>query len=134
MRFIWKSHKLVWNASGGRLGTKVLGMPVLELITTGHKSGEPRSILISYVETPAGPAIAGTNAGKDTDPAWVRNLRADPAARVRQGGTTRDVTASFLDGDEHGAAWQQFVDAADDYAGYAGMLTRPIPIVRLHDA
>ena len=65
MRFQWKIHKVLWNLSGGRVGTKAIGMPVLELVTTGHVSGEPRSILISYVPMPTGPAIAGTNAGAE---------------------------------------------------------------------
>lgn len=66
MRFQWKLHRLAWDLSGGRLGRRVLGMPVLEMETTGHKTGRPRSILISYVETPDGPVVAGTNAGAST--------------------------------------------------------------------
>ncbi len=46
LRFQWRAHKLVWRLSGGRLGRKVGGLPVLELTTTGRKSGEPRMILI----------------------------------------------------------------------------------------
>lgn len=68
MRFQWSIHRIVWSASGGRLGRKVLGMPVLELETTGHKSGLPRRILISYVDTPHGPALAGTTPGPTTTP------------------------------------------------------------------
>lgn len=130
MRLQWRAHRLVWNLSGGRLGRRVLGMPVLELETTGHRSGEPRSILISYLETEAGPAIAGTNAGADRDPAWVRNLRAEPEARAREGGVWRDVRARFLEGDEFDAVWVRFAEIGD-YADYATMLTRPIPVVVL---
>ena len=111
MRFQWKAHRVVWNLTGGRLGRRAVGMPILELVTTGHKSGNPRSILISYVQTPSGPAIAGTNAGVDYDPAWIRNLRADPAARVREKGEWREVHARFLDGDEWEEAWERFTAA-----------------------
>lgn len=133
MRLQWRTHKLVWNLSGGRLGAKAIGMPVLELVTTGHRSGEPRSILISYVTTPEGPAIAGTNAGADRDPAWVKNLRADPAARLREDGRWRDVRARFIEGHEWDAAWARFVEHSG-YADYEKMLTRHIPIVVLEEA
>jgi deazaflavin-dependent oxidoreductase (nitroreductase family) len=132
MRFQWRVHKLLWNLSGGRLGTRAIGMPVLELVTTGHRSGEPRSILISYVPMPAGPAIAGTNAGADRDPAWVKNLRVDPKARVREDGKWREVNARFTEGPEWDAAWDLFLDHSG-YADYQRMLTRHIPIVVLED-
>lgn len=131
MRFQWKMHKLVWNLSGGRLGRKVVGMPVLELVTIGHKSGQVRQILITYVGSSDAPVIVGTNAGRDTDPAWVKNLRANPRARVRLAGRWRDVDAHELAGADHEAAWDEAVTTAPAYATYAEVLTRPIPVFRL---
>lgn len=130
MRFQWRAHRLVWNLSGGRLGRQAIGMPVLELVTTGHKSGEARSILISYVDTSSGPAIAGTNAGADHDPAWVRNLRADSSARIRVGGRWRDVSARFLEDQEWEGVWSQFLEHRG-YADYREMTHRLIPLVVL---
>ena len=130
MRFQWRVHRLIWNLTGGRLGRRVIGMPVLELVTTGHKSGEPRSILITYVDTPTGPAVAGSNAGADHDPAWVRNLRADPGARIRTGGKWREATARFLDGEDWDRVWSQFLDHRG-YAGYREMTDRHIPLILL---
>lgn len=132
MRLQWKTHRLLWDISGGRLGRKVVGMPVIELVTIGHRSGEPRSILITYVPTSDGPAIAGTNAGADHDPAWVKNLRSDPEARVREDGRWRDVRARFLEGPEWDAAWKQFGEKPS-YVDYERMLTRHIPIVILEE-
>jgi deazaflavin-dependent oxidoreductase (nitroreductase family) len=105
-------------------------MPVLELVTTGRKSGRPRSILISYVDTPSGPAVAGTNAGASTDPAWVENLRADPRAQVREEGRWRDVEARFAEGTEWQEIWERFREHTG-YADYERMLHRSIPIVVL---
>lgn len=134
MRFQWRMHRLIWDLSGGRLGRRVLGMPVLELVTTGHKSGQERSILITYVEMPSGPALAGTNAGAPREPAWIKNLRANPDAKIRRNGRWRDVTARFLEGDEHDRAWAQFLEADEGYADYEEMLDRPIPLVVLEDS
>jgi F420H(2)-dependent quinone reductase len=75
LRLRWRIHKLVWRLSGGRLGRKVGGLPVLELTTTGRKSGEPRMILIWHITDSGGPIIAGTNAGADYDPAQVLHQR-----------------------------------------------------------
>ncbi|MDX1691607.1 MAG: nitroreductase family deazaflavin-dependent oxidoreductase [Acidimicrobiia bacterium] len=130
-RLAWRVHKLVWYASGGRLGRRVRGMPVLELVTVGRRSGEERQILITYVEDEAGPVVIGTNAGKDRDPAWVHNLRAEPRARARWDGRWRDVTAVELQGDERTRAWERAVSINDDYADYADGLSREIPVIRL---
>ena len=131
MRFQWQAHRLLWNLSGGRLGRKVAGMPVLELVTIGRKSGEPRQILISYVEYEGSPALVGTNAGRNVDPAWMLNLRADPHARARWDGTWRDITARELTGSAHRQVWEEAVRVNSAYTGYAESLTRPIPIVLL---
>lgn len=133
MRLQWKAHRLVWDLSGGRIGRRAIGMPVLELVTTGHKSGQPRSILISYVDTPTGPAVAGTNAGADDDPAWIRNLVAKPAARVRERGVWRDVAARLLEDDEWERVWAKFLEHRG-YADYREMTDRHIPVVVLEDA
>lgn len=131
MRLQWRAHHLLWDLSGGRLGRRAVGMPVLELVTTGHKSGEDRSILITYVETPSGPALAGTNAGVERNPAWVRNLRADPDARIRRDGRWRQVRARFPEAAERDQIWAGFVEADNGYAAYENMVNREIPIVVL---
>ncbi len=106
------------------------GMPTLELTTTGPKSGERRSILIWYLETDSGPAIVGTNAGASHDPAWVKNLRADPRGEVMIDGDRRSIVARFPEGDKHCLLWNRFKQANEAYAGYEAMLTdREIPIV-----
>jgi deazaflavin-dependent oxidoreductase (nitroreductase family) len=106
-------------------------MPVLELVTTGRSSGQPRQILISYVDLGGGPAIVGTNAGRDVAPAWVRNLRADPVARARWDGTWHDVRGVELEGEEWQRAWDAAVAANPGYAAYLDGMTRTVPIVRL---
>ena len=106
MRLQWRLHKTIWNASGGRLGRKVVGMPVVELLTIGHKSGQEWPILITYVDADGTPAIVGTNAGRDVDPAWVKNLRANPQARARWDGRWHDVAAVELEDDAHAAVWE----------------------------
>ena len=40
-------HRELLGASGGRLGWHFSGMPVIELTTTGRKSGQKRSTMLT---------------------------------------------------------------------------------------
>ena len=131
MRLQWRVHKVLWNTSGGRLGRKAGGLPILELVTTGRKSGEARQILITYFDHEGSPVLIGTNAGRDSDPAWVLNLRADPNGRARWDGTWRNVTAREVTGPEHRHVWEAAIRANSAHADYAESLARSIPIVVL---
>ena len=134
MRAQWRFHKALWNASGGRLGRRIGGFPIVEVVTIGHQSGAERQILISFVDADGAPAIIGSNAGRDADPAWVKNLRAQPAARARWDGTWHDVVARELHGDERDAVWDEAVERNPGYEDYADGMTRTIPIFRLEPA
>ena len=131
IRLQWRAHKLIWAISGGRLGRRVSGMPVLELVTIGRKSGLERQVLITYMDDDGVPAMVGTNAGKDVDPAWVLNLRANPKARARWDGEWHDVTAVELSGDDHERVWNRAIATNSGFRTYGDQLTRPIPIIRL---
>lgn len=133
MRIGWTTHKLVWNLSNGRLWTTMGNLSVLELVTTGRKTGRERPILITYVDDDGAPAVIGTNAGRDVDPAWVKNLRAGPNARARWEGRWRNVTAVELSGEAHRRVWDRAVTLSPGYERYRSTLTRPIPIMRLEE-
>ena len=130
-RFLWRAHKAVWRASGGRLMNRMAGMPVLELTTIGRVSGEPRSVLLTYVEAGDGYAVIASNAGHPSPPQWYLNLQADPAGRVRVGGRKVTVTARQAAGPERDALWSLAVEAHPGYEGYAAAAGRVIPVVVL---
>lgn len=131
LRRLWRLHRLVWRISGGRLGAKVAGLPVVELITTGRTSGERRSVLVNYVDHPNGYIVIASNAGAPTPPAWWRNLEATPRAQVMRKGVREPVTPRVLEGEERERAWNAAVRANHDYATYAEVAGRPIPVVLL---
>ena len=131
MRIQWSLHKLLWNLSGGRFGRHAAGLPVVEVVSIGHKSGQERQVLLNYMESDGAPAVIGSNAGRDADPAWVRNLRANPQARARWDGRWHDVVAEELDGPPRDAVWDAAVEANQGYRAYAEGMTRSIPIFRL---
>ena len=40
-------HRTAMRLTGGRLGWKASGMPMVELTTTGRKSGQPRTVILA---------------------------------------------------------------------------------------
>jgi deazaflavin-dependent oxidoreductase (nitroreductase family) len=93
----WKHHKEVWDASGGTEMNEVLGMGVLQLNTTGRRSGSSRSVLLTYLNDENGWLVAASNLGADHDPGWLRNLRAsDGQGSVTIGSDTTPVKAQEL--------------------------------------
>jgi deazaflavin-dependent oxidoreductase (nitroreductase family) len=131
IEFAWKAHKLVWRISGGRIGTKAVGLPVLELTTTGRRSGEARSVLLSYLDLDGGFAVIASNAGDDRPPAWWLNLQTDPRARVTAARRSHDVVARRAEGSEREVLWERAVAANPGFADYATYTERPIPVVVL---
>jgi deazaflavin-dependent oxidoreductase (nitroreductase family) len=98
------------------------------------EEGEPRSVLLTYLDYDDGFVAIATNAGDDRFPAWWLNLEADPTAAVVVGGRRHDVRAREALGEERARLWQRAVDANDGYAGYADGLARRVPVVVLEPA
>ena len=59
------------------------GLPVLDLTTTGRRSGQPRTSHLISIPVDGNLALLGTNFGQRKTPAWVLNLEAEPRATVR---------------------------------------------------
>lgn len=131
LRVMWKSHRFFYRVSGGRIGNKIAGLPILELTTTGRASGRPRSVMLAYVPDPRGFVVIASNGGADRDPAWWRNLQANPDATVREGRSAHAARMRRLDGEERERAWQRAVAAYGGYAKYQDKTTRAIPVALL---
>lgn len=86
---------LVGRVSRGRTSAPELlaGLPVLDIVTTGRRSGTPRRthlIAVPYDDTLA---LLGTNFGQRSTPAWVLNLEADPRLTLRHRDTVLEAVA-----------------------------------------
>jgi deazaflavin-dependent oxidoreductase (nitroreductase family) len=108
---------VVVRASRGRTSAPELlaGLPVIDVTTTGRKSGLPRTshlIAVPYGDTLA---LLGTNFGQPSTPAWVLNLEADPRAGLRHHGLSLDAVARPATDDEHAAV---LAGSAGVYGGY----------------
>jgi deazaflavin-dependent oxidoreductase (nitroreductase family) len=129
-------HRGILAASFGRLGWKAGSMPVLELTTTGRRSGQPRKVMLtSPVQEGDALVIVASRGGDDTHPAWFVNLRADPDVQVALGGDApRPYRAEVADADERARLWPLITADHDNYAGYQRKTDREIPVVVLRPA
>jgi deazaflavin-dependent oxidoreductase (nitroreductase family) len=86
------------------------------LTTTGAKSGLPRTAPLFGIPIDGSLGLIGSNYGEPSHPGWVRNLEADPRAKLRYRQTVVDVVA-----DRAGDALQEqiWAMAIQMYAGFA---------------
>ena len=130
-------HRMVLRASGGRVGSRAGGMPVVELVTTGRRSGTPRAVMLtSPVRDGDAYVVVASRGGDDRHPAWFLNLRDNPRVQVAVGGGGARVpmVASVATPEERARLWPQVVAGFPNYAGYQRRTTREIPLVLLRPA
>jgi deazaflavin-dependent oxidoreductase (nitroreductase family) len=84
-------------------------MPELLLTSTGRKSGQPRTTVLSYLHDGDRLLVLGSNFGQHHHPAWSSNLVATPDASVAMVGQDIPVTATLLTGDDRDTALQRFL-------------------------
>jgi deazaflavin-dependent oxidoreductase (nitroreductase family) len=124
-------HTALYRASGGRIGSRMVGMPVLLLTTTGRRSGKSRTTPLLYVREGDAVAVVASNGGSDYTPAWWLNLGTNPLAEVEIGRARTRVTARKASPEEHARLWREFTLGFPGYAKYATRTTREIPVVML---
>jgi deazaflavin-dependent oxidoreductase (nitroreductase family) len=125
-------HRAIFNVSKGRIFGRAFGMPFVELLTTGRRSGKARATMLSV------PIIDGDRlvlvasfGGDDRHPAWYLNLRSNPEVRVTIAGSTRTMIARIATEEERAELWPQIISVFESYARYQKRTERPIPVVIL---
>ena len=134
MELAWKIHRWLYRTSGGRVGGRMMGMPVLLLTTTGRKTGEPRTSPLMYFPEGDACVVIASNAGEPQLPAWWLNLRADPRATVRRGREVARVRAREAAGEERARLWAKLIQLDRSYETYRQRTTRQLTVVLLEPA
>jgi deazaflavin-dependent oxidoreductase (nitroreductase family) len=126
-------HRAVLKVSGGRWGWKASNMPVLELTTTGRKSGQPRSVMLtSPLQEGSTIVVVASRGGDAQHPAWFLNLRDNPDVEVAmQGQPGRRMKARVASPEERERLWPRVTADHKNYAGYQTKTEREIPLVLL---
>ena len=126
-------HRMLLRASGRRIGRDVAGMPVLELVTTGRRSGAPRAVMLtSPLREGVAYVVVASRGGDDRHPAWFLNLRDEPTVMVAvQGGPRTPMLARVATPEERTRMWPQITARYGNYANYQKRTQREIPLVLL---
>ncbi len=122
----------LYRRSGGRIGGKARGTDVLLLTVAGRKSGQPRTVAVSYFEHDGAYVIAGSGGGSKRDPQWVGNLAAAGQARIQIRDRVREVGGRIAESAERDRLWNEVVLARFPFfAKYQEKAGRTIPVAVL---
>ena len=125
-------HRGILKLSGGRLGWEAAKMPVLELTTTGRKSGEPRSVMLtSPVQDGENIVVVASRGGDDQHPAWFLNLRDHPEVEVSVQGEPKEPMRLGASAEDRARLWPLVTADHKNYADYQTKTDREIPLVLL---
>lgn len=121
IRTAWRTHRAMYRASRGRWG---LARPraggrfgMLRLHTVGRRSGLERVAILGYVEAGDALVTLAMNGWGAAEPAWWRNLQAQPEAVVDLPDGTREVRARQAHGSERERLWE----LVRSYRGYGDL-------------
>jgi F420H(2)-dependent quinone reductase len=124
-------HARIHRATGGKIGSRLLGADVLTLRTTGRRSGQTRDSPVFYIEDAPNYAVVASNAGSPRSPAWWLNLQAQPDAEACVHGTSRPIRARPANEAETATLWPRFVAMYGGYDHYRSITTRTLPVIIL---
>lgn len=111
------AHRAILGITRGRVGWRVRKMPVLELTTTGRKSGMSRSIMLtSPLQENNVIVIVASRSGDDNYPTCFLNLRDNPQLEVAYMGKPKRKMTARVATDSKRARMRPLVMAS--YKGY----------------
>jgi deazaflavin-dependent oxidoreductase (nitroreductase family) len=100
-----KFHAYIYERSDGRIGKHSNRVPALLLTTTGRKSGQARTLGLTYYRDGGDVIVVASNGGSDHPPAWFLNLQAEPRVKVRLGRQVVGATARVATLEERARLW-----------------------------
>ena len=135
IELFWRWHPRIYRWTGGRVGGKMAGLPVLLIETVGRRSGERRETALTYLphSAPDGEAfvVIASVLGEPRHPAWYLNLEADRKIAITVGRDRIAVEARDAEGEEREQIWDDLIARSPDYAQYRTRTDRVIPVVVL---
>jgi deazaflavin-dependent oxidoreductase (nitroreductase family) len=110
--------------NGRRTVAEIVGLPIIQLTTTGAKTGRSRTNPLVSLFDGEKIALIASNFGKKHHPGWYYNLMAHPFCTVHYRGRTAEFRARLTEGEEREKYWRL---ALDYYRGYEAYRVRAAP-------
>ena len=130
-KFFSAVNRVLYRATGGKIGGTMYGAPVLLLTTTGRKSGKKRAMPLLYLRDDGNLILVASSGGSPTSPGWFHNLSANPEVEVEIGRNREPRRARVATPEERARLWPRLVEMYKSYDDYQRKTTREIPVVIL---
>jgi deazaflavin-dependent oxidoreductase (nitroreductase family) len=107
-RALPRVDRAFFRISRGRttLSAWISGLPIIMLTTTGARSGQPHTLPVLALPDGDRLVVIASNFGRPSHPGWYYNLRAHPSVMITWKGSSIEMRARELVGDER----QRYVD------------------------
>ena len=125
---------MLYEATNGALGRRLVGNDMLLLTTRGRRTGEAHTVPLLYLRDGDRLLVIASYGGRDHHPEWYLNLLAKPEVTARVGARNLTMTARTATPSERDSWWPKVVAAYRDYAVYQQKTEREIPVVVLEPA
>lgn len=119
------------HANGRPTSGHFEGRPVMILTTTGAKSGESRTAVVTFSRDGDAYVVVGSKSGQPDDPAWFTNLVANPVVTVEADGQIFQARATVAQGADRDTLWDRHAAEHPQFLEYPSKTDRIIPIARL---
>ena len=129
LKYFSRAHIAVYQRTNGRLGAKLLWFPAALLTTTGRKSGEPRTTATLCLRDGAKVILPASFGGREGNPMWYLNLKANPEVLVQVRDEHLEMTARDATDEECRRYWPVLIRMYPPYRGYRDATDRVIPLV-----
>jgi deazaflavin-dependent oxidoreductase (nitroreductase family) len=127
---------LVYRLSRRRttVSSWMAGVKLVMLTTTGARTGRRRTVPVLAIRDGDALILIASNFGRERNPAWYHNLRADPRAWAEVEGSGGSMRARELEGAERDRGFARGVEIYPGFEHYVRWARRRIPVLRLDPA
>jgi F420H(2)-dependent quinone reductase len=86
-------HRVLYEATNGRLGRRLVGNDMLLLTTRGRRTGDAHTVPLLYLRDGDCLLVIASYGGRDRHPEWYLNLIEEPSVTARLGDRNAALTA-----------------------------------------
>jgi len=130
-KIVTKVHVFLYGLTSGKVGSTLMGMPILLLTVVGNKSGKTRTVPLSYMMDKKSYVVVASSGGSKNNPGWYWNLKKAKKAQIQIGGKKFRVIAKEATGKKRSQLWEKVTKLGKYYEKYQEMTPRTIPIMIL---